>query len=434
MPLDFILYSYEHGLPAWFPDPWKLAGSTAAVGALTLAKRYFNGALNLTQRNMHGRVVMVTGGTSGIGAQAALELAKLGAQIILLTHLPPSDTFLVEYIDDLRAQTGNQLIYAEQVDLSSLYSVRKFATKWVDNAPPRRLDMIVLGAATLTPPGGKRKETEEGVEQTWMVNYLANFHLLGILSPAIKAQPFDRDVRIIFTTCSSYIRSPPLKDAQAHALDKRDWSPGQAYASSKLALMTFGRAFQKHLDSYKRPDQLPMNAKVVFVDPGYSRTPGMRRWMTRGSLWGLLIYLLSYLFTWMLLKSPFMSAQSILFAAFDGSIIRDPGGKLIKECTEVDFARKDVDEEEIAKKLWESSDKLIETIEKQAALKRAEEKKKREELEKREKAEQEEKARTEEIEALVNTIKKGRAAEKEKDGGKKVKNMKQSKFGHKAVQ
>ncbi|KUI69020.1 hypothetical protein VM1G_04488 [Cytospora mali] len=334
MPIPFLIYTYYNGLPEWFPDPWKLLGAAAAAGTLTLAKRYFNGAMNLTERNMHGRVVMVTGGTSGIGAQAALELAKRGAQIVLLTKLPPSDPFLVEYIDDLRAKTNNMLIYAEQVDLSSLHSIRQFATKWIDNAPPRRLDMIVLGAATLTTPGGKRTDTEEGVEETWMVNYLANFHLLGILSPAIKAQPFDRDVRIIMTTCSSYIRSPPLKDAQAHALNKKDWSPGKAYASSKLALMTFGQAYQKHLDSYKRPDQLPMNAKVVFVDPGYSRTPGMRRWMTRGSLWGLLVYLLSYMLMWMVLKSPFMSAQSILFSAFDGSIIRDPGGKVIKECLE----------------------------------------------------------------------------------------------------
>lgn len=434
MPIPFLIYSYYNGLPEWFPNPWKLAGGVAAVGALTVVKRYFSGAMNLTERNMHGRVIMVTGGTSGIGGQAALELAKRGAQIVMLTHLPASDPFLVEYIDDMRAKTNNNLIYAEQVDLSSLYSVRQFATKWIDNAPPRRLDMIVLGAATLTPPGGKRRETKEGVEETWMVNYLANFHLLAILSPAIKAQPFDRDVRIIFTTCSSYIRSPVLKDAQAHSLDKKDWSPAQAYASSKLALMTFGLTFQKHLDSYKRPDELPMSAKVVFVDPGLSRTPGMRRWMTRGSLWGLLIYLLSYMLTWLFLKSPLMGAQSILFAASDGSIIRDPGGKIIKECMEVDCARTDVKDEEVAKKLWESSDKLIETIEKQAALKRAEEKKKREDKEKREKAEQESKAKAEEVEALVDAIKKGKAKEKENQGGKKGKNMKQAKFGHKAVQ
>ncbi|KAL1874558.1 hypothetical protein Daus18300_003577 [Diaporthe australafricana] len=433
MPIPFLIHVYNYGLPEWFPDPWKLAGVTGAVGALGITKRYFNGALNLTERNMHGRVVMMTGGTSGVGAAAALEMAKRGAQLVLLTQLPASDPFLVEYVDDLRAKTGNQLIYAEQVDLASLHSVRQFATKWIDNAPPRRLDMIVLCAATLTPPGGARQETPEGVELTWAVNYLANYHLLAILSPALKAQPFDRDVRVIVATCSSYIRAPPLRDAQAHALDKKGWSPGAAYASSKLALMTFGHAFQKHLDAYKRPDGLPMSVKVVFVDPGLARTPGTRRWMTRGSLWGLLVYLISYFLTWVFLKSPFMASQSILFGAFDGSVIRDPGGKIFKECIEVDCARTDVKDDEIAKRLWESSDKLVETVEKQAALKRAQEKKERKEKEKSEKDEEEKKKRAEEIEALVDTIKKGKAKEKEKEADKKTKNRR-VKFGHKAVQ
>lgn len=390
----------------------------------------------ISQRKMHGCVVLLTGGTSGVGAEVAFELASRGAQLVLLTRMPGSDPFLVEYIDDLRARTGNQMIYTEQVDLTDLLSVRQFATKWIDNAPPRRLDMIILCAATLTPPGGKRSETPEGVEESWMVNFLANFHLLGILSPAIKAQPFDRDVRIIFTTCSSYIYSPKLGDAQSHAVDfAKDWAPAKAYASSKLALMTFAQAFQKHLSSYKRPDQLPMNAKVVMVDPGLSRTPGTRRWMTRGSLWGLLIYLLTYAMMWLCLKPPLMAAQSILFAAFDGSIVRDPGGKLIKECIEVDLARKDVKDEEIAKKLWESSDKLIETTEKKSAMRRAKEKAKREETEQQEKAEQETKQKAEEIEALVEAIKKGKAKEMETSTKKgKAKPRMGGKSGKKAVQ
>ncbi len=237
--------------------------------------------------------------------------------------------------------------------------------------------MIFLCAATLTPPGSPRTETPEGIETTWMVNFLANFHLLAILSPAIRAQPFDRDVRIIVPTCSSYIGSPPLDSP----MDKKDWSPSRAYARSKLALMVFSQAYQKHLDAYKRPDKLPMNARVFMVDPGLARTPGTRRWLTRGSLWGLILYMVFYGLAWLLLKSPVMAAQSVLYAALDSSLIRLPGGQLIKECMEVDCARKDVKDEGVAKKLWESSDKLIERAEKEAAIKRALVKKEQEKLE-----------------------------------------------------
>lgn len=416
MPLPFLASVYFDGWPTYLPSPWKLGGSITTVLTLAALKRFFSGAMSLSERKLHGCVVLLTGGTSGVGAEVAFELARRGAQLVLLSRRPGSDPFLVDYVDDLRARANNQMIYTEQVDLTDLLSVRQFATKWIDNVPPRRLDMIIMCAATLTPPGGRRCETPEGLEETWVVNYLANFHLLGILSPAIKAQPFDRDVRIIFATCSSYIYSPKLGEAHSHAVDfGKDWSPAKAYASSKLALMTFAQAFQQHLASYKRPDELPMSAKVVVVDPGLARTPGTRRWMTRGSLWGLFVYLVTYVFTWFLLKPPLYAAQSILFAALDSSIIRDPGGKLIKECIEVDLARRDVKDEEIAKKLWESSDKLVEATEKKAAMRKARDKAVREEGEKQEKTAQEAKEKAEEIEALVSAIKKGKAKEKEKE-------------------
>jgi hypothetical protein len=242
--------------------------------------------------------------------------------------------------------------------------------------------MIILCAATLTPPGGKRILTEEGVEETWMVNYLANFHLLSILSPALRAQPPDRDVRIIFAACPSYIASPPLKTGD-EAMEAREWSPSKAYARSKLALLVFGQAFQKHLDAYKRPDKMEMNARVIFVDPGFVRTPGMRHYLSRGSLWGLGVYLALWQVVWLLLKSPEQGAQSFLYAAMEVTLGRGPGGKLIKECIEVDFARLDVRDEDGAKRLWEGSEKLVERVEREEAVKRALAKKEKELEEKR---------------------------------------------------
>ncbi|KAK3687634.1 hypothetical protein B0T22DRAFT_457684 [Podospora appendiculata] len=415
MPLPFLAHVFFEGAPSWVPDPWLMLKVGSALGAVALTKRYFSGAVNLTDRNLHGRVVLITGGTSGIGAVTAYELARRGAQIVLLTHLPQTDPFLVDFIDDMRERSENDLIYAETVDLSSLHSIRLFATKWVDNAPPRRLDSIILCAATLTPPGSPRAETTEGIETTWMVNYLANFHLLAILSPAIRAQPFDRDVRIVIPTCSAYIASPPL-DA---VIKNSEWSASTAYARSKLALMVFAKAFQKHLDAYKRPDEMPMNARVVLVDPGFTRTPGSRRWLSRGSLWGIVVYLVLYVFAWIFMKSAEMGAQSLLFAVMDGGLLRIPGGQLIKECMRVDFARKDVTDEAVAKTLWESSDKLIEKTEKEQAEKRAKAKKEEGEREKKAKEEATAAERLEEIESLLNTIKKGKAKDAQK--GKKPK-------------
>jgi NAD(P)-dependent dehydrogenase (short-subunit alcohol dehydrogenase family) len=339
---------------------------------------------------MHSKIVMITGGTSGIGASVAHELALRGAQIILLTHHSPSDVFLIDYIEDLRKATGNQLIFAEQVDLSSLHSIRTFATKWIDNYPPRRLDMVILCASTALPASSRGQLTTDGLNEEWQVNYLGNFHLLSILSPALRAQPAHRDVRVIFTTCSSYIGAKlDIKQLETMTSGsklagttaaKKNGKPqkkastekeASLFGLSKFALMIFANSFQKHFNSYQRPDKQPNGTRVIVVDPGLSRTPGTRRWLTGGSLWGLLIYLLTWPLWWLVLKSPQQGAQSILYAAMEARYGRGAGGWMVKECREVDFSRKDVKDEELAKKLWEFSEKQIEAKEKEGALNRA---------------------------------------------------------------
>lgn len=338
----------------------------------------------------------VKGGTSGIGAIVTRELAIRGAQIILLSHAPLTDPFLIDYIMDLRTSTNNELITAEHVDLSSLHSIRLFATKWIDNAPPRRLDMIVLCANMQTPPGGTHTMTEDGMESSWGVNYMANFHLLSILSPAIRAQPADRDVRILVGMCSSYMggsldelshktlgatadakkgkkATKPTKNGAPSTTTQRQ--SGSAFSNSKFALFTFANAFQKHLTAYQRPDKHPNNARVFFVDPGWTRTPGMLRYLTAGSLWGLALYLIMWPFWWLVLKSPYQGAQSFLFAAMEAELIKSEGGLLIKECRPRPVLKQDVNDEKLQKVLWEESDKMITLFETESAMRRAEDKK-----------------------------------------------------------
>lgn len=200
-----------------------------------------------------------------------------------------------------------------------------------------------------------------------MVNYLSTFHLLSILSPAIRAQPPDRDVRVLFGTCSSYIGG----SIDFTATETASKSGSSSHARTKLALMVFAQAFQKHLDAYDRPDKQPNNARVLLVDPGFSRTPGMRRWLTGGSLLGLLLYVAVWPLWWLILKSPEQGAQSFLYAAMEAEYGRGNGGKMVKECKEMKPLRAEVEDEEVAKNLWEFSEKQIEKLEKQSAVKRA---------------------------------------------------------------
>jgi NAD(P)-dependent dehydrogenase (short-subunit alcohol dehydrogenase family) len=281
--------------------------------------------------------------------------------------------------------------------------------------------MIILCANTLKPTRfGKAKLTADGLDEEWQVNYLANFHLLSILSPAIRAQPPDRDVRIVFASCSSYIgaeidlkrtegvvsttkktttattattknKSKSGGPTAAKKKTKRNTSAKSMYGMTKLSLMIFAKAFQKHLSSYKRPDQRPMNARVLIVDPGWTRTPGTRRWISGGSLWGLLLYLITWPVWWLILKAPEQGAQSFLYAAMEARYGRgEEGGWFIKECREFEPLRKEVGDDEVAKQLWEFSEDQIQVKEKESAKRRAvekaleeEEKKKKEEAQKK---------------------------------------------------
>lgn len=323
----------------------------------------------------------------------ARELALRGAQIILLTHAPLTDPFLIDFIMDLRTSTENDLITAEHVDLASLHSIRLFATKWIDNSPPRRLDMIILCANTQTPPGAKLTNTEDGVESSWGINYLANFHLLSILSPAIRAQPSDRDVRILVGMCSSHMGGRLDEESLSKAIgakpqknvvkgskkvlpaEAKPYRAANAYADSKFALFAFAEAFQKHLSAHKRSDGQPSNARVFVVDPGWTRTPGMFRYLTAGSLWGLAAYLIMWPFWWLVLKSPMQGAQPFLFAAMEAALMMTEGGLYIKECRPRPITKLEVIDEKIQKVLWEESDKMITLFETESAVRRAEEKK-----------------------------------------------------------
>lgn len=257
--------------------------------------------------------------------------------------------------------------------------------------------MVVLCANTLTPTSADIQSTAEGIELNWQINYLANFHLLSILSPALRAQPPDRDVRVLFGNCSSYMGGDLLHITQPAPVYKSKarpsptatqeptkFSPGNAYATSKLALTTFALAFQKHLSSHKRADDHPMNTKVILIDPGFSRTPGTRRWLTWGSLFGLALYLLLYPLWWMVLKSPAMGAESFLYAAMEEKFARGEGGWLIKECGVREFGRAEVKDEEAQERLWKYSEKMVEEAEKRGALERA--KVKKEDKERKEEA------------------------------------------------
>ena len=113
---------------------------------------------------MKGKHVLLTGGTSGIGRAAAMELARLGASLVFTYRDRARGE---ETLDEIRRETGSTSVSMLELDLASLESVRHLAENYRKNF--RRLDVLINNAGGYN---GYRKTTAEVFEYTFGVNHL----------------------------------------------------------------------------------------------------------------------------------------------------------------------------------------------------------------------------------------------------------------------
>ena len=169
---------------------------------------------------------MVTGASSGIGAAAALELARLGATVVPVGR----DRARLEAV--ARKTGGDPL----QADFASLTQVRGLAEELLERHG--RIDVLVNNAGLVA---GKRTLTEDGHETTFAVNHLAPFLLTNLLLDRLHASAPAR----VITTSSDAHRSGVLDIDDLEG--ERRWSSWSAYSNSKLANVLFTRALASRL-------------------------------------------------------------------------------------------------------------------------------------------------------------------------------------------
>ena len=386
MPLNILgtaLFEGTDKIP-YFDAVVRAAPYVAATAAV---KYWSRGPTNTWERKLHGKVYLVTGGTSGgMGTAVALEMARLGAQLIFLTR--NIDEWSTEFVQDLRERTGNELLYMEQCDLGNLWEVRQFATRWLDNSPPRRLDGVLVMSGDMEPLGVPRfappvrKSSSDGLEMQIAVNFAGVFHLLDLLQPSFKAQPPDRDIRIIVTTCWTQVMGDvqvedPLWQQQLYR------SASKFCSSSKLQLGLTMMEYQRRLIAdmqrvaeEKKNDRTGLNIKVVLVQPGTMRSNSLRRVLSNGSVLLLVVLycVLLYPFLWLFTRSGNRGAQSVLYALntpeFEEVNLKTTATKYVADCSVVKFARKEFEDAELQRKLYDNTRRDILALEKRMALKR----------------------------------------------------------------
>jgi len=176
---------------------------------------------------MQGKVVVVTGATSGIGRIAAERLAGMGARVILVARDPARGEAVLVALRRAAPGAAHGLYLA---DLASMAESRRVAAEIAAAEP--RIDVLINNAGALF---GARRITAEGLELTFATNHMAYFLLtLGLAQRLGAAAP----ARVINTASNAH-RGARLDFADLQSL--RGYRGVQAYGRSKLANILFTR-------------------------------------------------------------------------------------------------------------------------------------------------------------------------------------------------
>ena len=183
---------------------------------------------------MAGKVVLITGGTGGIGKATATGLATIGARV----GITGRDLARAEQAAaDIRTASGNPVVDAFAADLTSQAEVRRLARVVLDTYP--RLDVLINNVGGFW---AHRHPTADGLERTFALNHLAPFLLTNLLLNRLKASVPARVVTV--SSGAQSMGRIDFDDLQG----ARNYSGQRAYNQSKLANIMFTNELARRLE------------------------------------------------------------------------------------------------------------------------------------------------------------------------------------------
>ncbi|CAK1600778.1 unnamed protein product [Parnassius mnemosyne] len=219
-----------------YVDP-RLAFATEEKAHVTDFRQRFDSSTTAFQVlhgiDLSGKYALITGCNSGIGYETAKSLARHGCNILMANrNMEATQNAIKDIVRDTNASEDNlKSIY---LDLASLDSVKKCASS-VKTVFADHLDILILNAAVFGLP---YTETEDKLETTFQVNYLAHLYLTLLLEPMFK-----KGTRVVFVSSESH-RFAYLKNVfiqQNIAMTKDTFSSMMAYNNSKLYMIMIAK-------------------------------------------------------------------------------------------------------------------------------------------------------------------------------------------------
>ena len=200
-----------------------------------------------------GRVAIVTGANSGIGLVTARELARAGAEVVLACRDAGKAATAQRSI---AGAAPNANVRVEELDLSSLTSVREFADRM--RSAYKAIDLLINNAGVMAV--SPRRTTADGFELQFGTNHLGHFALTALLLDLLR----DRGGARVVTVSSGAHRRGRIDFDDLHA--ERSYGRWSAYSQSKLANLLFAFELDRRLRA------AGSGVKSIAAHPGYAAT------------------------------------------------------------------------------------------------------------------------------------------------------------------
>lgn len=191
---------------------------TSSYGANSTAAQVVDGI------DLHGKQMIVTGGSSGIGIETASALATAGAAVVIAVRNPEAGRSVA---DKINACLDSPRVTVAHLDLADLPSVRRFAAEW-GKAP---VHALINNAGIMATP---LTRTASGWESQFATNHLGHFALANALHDALAAA---NGARIVSVSSRGHLRSPVVFEDINFI--EREYDPWLAYGQSKTANVLF---------------------------------------------------------------------------------------------------------------------------------------------------------------------------------------------------
>jgi NAD(P)-dependent dehydrogenase (short-subunit alcohol dehydrogenase family) len=215
----------------------------------------------LAPGSLKDQIIVVTGGTTGLGLESVERLAVSGATIIFTARTTTKGEAALEKVRDYLSQRGvnNPNVSFKVLDLDNLQMVKAIPDTWKD---VDRIDVLMNNAGVMAIPD--RQLTVDGYERTMQSNHLGHFALTSLL-----ASKFSSQARIINVSSLAYMIAANkglLADDALWKTDPQDYGPWSAYGQSKLANILFTQELQR------RSQAAGLGWTVVCLHPGAVNT------------------------------------------------------------------------------------------------------------------------------------------------------------------